>query len=119
MGIKPLIDIDLIKQCDKDALHIEAVELELPGFAEIELKYAADYLNETHIHSSDTDRAIFRRIQASPLFTDTIRGLDSIGVQWLAHALIEAEARRYAGFLGLVRSWEILDETFENLGANG
>ncbi len=108
MGIRPAIDRELIKQCDTDALHIEAVELGLPGFAEIELKYASDYLNETSIHRSDTDRHLFNRIQNSVFSTGTISGPESTGVWLFTHALLEAEAGNYEGFLSVVRTWGLL-----------
>lgn len=104
-----MIDFELIKQCDTHALHIEAVELGLPNFAEIELAYASDYANETVIHNDSADKELFRRILASPFYTDTINGTQSLGVARFYKALQFAEEGNPPALLQTVRSWKLLE----------
>jgi len=103
------INMALIKQCDKDALHIEAAELRLPGFAEIELKYAKDYLNETEIYNGDEDRYLFQRIKNSVFHKNTIYGMESAGVRMFAEVLREAEKGNYRLAKRIVDGWGLLD----------
>lgn len=101
------IDFDLIKECDKHALHIEAVELGLPGFSEVELKYATDYLGEKEIYSGREDVELFRAILQSPFFGDT--HYDGCrGVSMFSHALQKALDGDTQEFLYNVESWELL-----------
>ncbi len=101
------IDFDLIKQCDTDALHIEAVELGLPGFAEIELKYASDYCDEKTIYSKTEDVEMFHRLLKSPLFLDTIQGTESRGVRMFASVLVQARVNALIA-LEMVEDWKLL-----------
>lgn len=103
------IDYDLIKQCDTDALHIEAVMLGLPGFTEVELKYAQDYCGEKHIHDDIADKELFQRIFGSPFCNDTIQGEDSHGVRRFACCLTLAEKGQYTNMTSVVRGWGLLD----------
>lgn len=103
------VDFDLIKQCDIDAGHIEAVQLGIKGFSATELKYGSDYTNAKTIYNDPSDVNLFKKIMQSPFGrTDTISGLHSQGVTWFEVALLCAERRNYAGLLAEVRSWGLL-----------
>lgn len=102
------VDKKLIKQCDIDALHIEAVTLNLPGFAEVELKYAKDYANETYIHDDAGDQKLFDAIVAGPFYRSTTKGLGSHGVRSFAAMLECAERKDYDAVLEHVRRWGLL-----------
>lgn len=102
------IDFDLIKQCDGDACDIEAVQLGLPGYAEISMRCAKDYGGRMVIHSDPEDVQLFDRIRDQPLWLSTIFGEMSPGVVMFADALKLAESGDYEGFLGEVKSWELL-----------
>lgn len=101
-------DYDLIKQCDTDALHIEAVEMNLPGFKEIELAYASDYCGEKSIYDNAEDRKLFHRIMDSMFGQNTIAGTNSSSVTAFEIALLYAEEGQYDEFLNEVRSWGLL-----------
>lgn len=117
------INHNLIKECDKYALHIEAVELGLPNFSEIELAYADDYLGEKEIHRDPQDMAIFYRIKDSRFFNNITDGLSSLGVSDFANVLLWAERRQYFSVEQAVLNWGLLNtkkahdsKTFEQLG---
>lgn len=108
-GHEAFVDQAVIKQCDIDALHIEATTLNLPDFAEVELQYAADYCNETKIHADRDDQSLFVKILFSPFYKNTIHGRQSVGVRQFADALAFAERENYHDFLEAVRGWDLLD----------
>lgn len=109
MGIeaKPLIDFDLIHECDLDACDIEAIELGVPGYQEIVATHAAAYSQRKEIHSDPKDLALFRRILASHFNKNTIFA-DSIGVRAFQDVLTLAENHKCNAFLCAVESWGIL-----------
>ena len=107
-GWKHKINFSLIKQCDHDACDIEAVELGVPGFAEIEMKHTKDYRNRSAIHRELEDVVLFQKIKASAFFGDTIRGADSVGVIRFANALTFAKAGKTDLFIDTVNSWGLL-----------
>ena len=102
------IDFKVIKQCDHDACDIEAVELGVPGFAEIEIRHTKDYRQRTAIHDDHDDLMLFQRIKSSVFFGDTIRGEESLGVQRFAKALSLAARKNYDEFLDEVLNWGLL-----------
>jgi len=98
------IDFDLIKQCDKDACHIEAVVLGVPGFAEVEIKYSKDYSGRSKIYSDPVDVTFFEKLRSSE-FWRALDGMDNYGVRVFAQALNDAEDRRYEDLLLRLSSW--------------
>jgi hypothetical protein len=103
-----VIDFDLIKQCDIEACHIEAVQLGVPGFAETELKYSSSYTGATHIHDAPEDVELFNRIMSRSFGKNTIQGRESLGVALFSEALQFAEVGDYDGFLDAVIDWGLL-----------
>lgn len=103
-----ILDLDLIKKCDVDACHIEAVQLGVPGFAEIEIAHATDYTGAKTIHADADDIELFQRIQKRSFAVDTIKGTDNVGVLLFAEALALAENRDYDGFMDAVIDWGLL-----------
>lgn len=102
-------DYDLIKRCDDDACDIEAMQMHLPGFAQIEMEFTKDYRNRNKIHDDQGDQELFHKIMRSPFgSTDTICGQASSGVTAFEVALRYAEDRNYGGFMDEVRGWELL-----------
>lgn len=99
-GIDPItLDTALVKQCDHDACDIEAIELGVPGFANLKMKF----------HDAPEDVQLFRRIMDSPFASpDVNRGEDSLGVRQFAHALQIAKDRQYGKFVNTVLGWNLL-----------
>lgn len=102
------VDLHIIKQCDIDASHIEAVMLGVPGFAETELRYASDYTRRDKIHDDIEDKELFQRIFGSPFYNNTIDGRESLGVQEFAHVLNLAELGQNDEVLESVLQWGLL-----------
>lgn len=95
------IDYDLIKQCDIDACHIEAVELGLPGFAETEIKQSTDYTGRTEIHRNDDDRALFRYVHNLAGHPNIVCGIHVPQVQTFVEVLKWAKD----GKLNRLKTW--------------
>lgn len=91
------VDFELIKHCDNDSLDIAAVELDLPGFTELELKHTAAYRGRTAIYSDKSDRDLFRWLKM--IFGDysTVVGLRHVGVKAVKNQLEQCEKGNYCG----------------------
>lgn len=101
-------DWKLVKECDIDAAHIEAVQLGVPGFAETELKYATDYTGRDSIHDDAEDVALFNRIMNSSFGHWATIYPASLAVKMFTDALTFAERGEYKAFLKEVESWRLL-----------
>jgi hypothetical protein len=99
-----LVDRDLIKQCDIEACHIEAMKLGVPGFAEIEIKHSKEYTGATEIYDDIADKELFQQLRGSE-FWHALDGMESYGVQVFAKALQLAENRQYNNLMHYVGSW--------------
>lgn len=97
------INFQLIKQCDIDACHIEAVQLGVPGFAETELKHSKDYTGRDKIHNDEDDIALFHGIMRSAFGSlDVIKGRESVGVRCFAMLL---DAIKDGSFELIINQW--------------
>lgn len=103
------IDFGLIKQCDIDACHIEAIQLGVKGFAEVELEHSADYTGSTEIYADESDVALFHGILRRPFFYfDVIEGPSSGGVWHFIQLLNDIKNFNEGDFYfwERVRGWE-------------
>jgi len=84
------IDFELIKQCDNDTCDIEAVELGLPNFADIEMTHTQDYRGREAVHGDKSDVELFHRVALLFGRYDVVRGVDSNAVQIFRRTLEQA-----------------------------
>lgn len=103
-----IVDFDLISACDIDACDIEAVTLNLLGYAEIVKLHGRSYGKyQDGPYSNQDEQILFDNILASPFFIDTLDGKASEGVCLFIDALDCAEAGNYEGFLEQVKGWQL------------
>ena len=100
-----LIDYDLIKLCDHDACDIEAVELGLPNFSEIELAHTKDYRGRTAIHSDITDVDLFQRVHSAFGGFEVVQGEESSAVRGFITLLEAAEQHDLERVQQWIDSW--------------
>lgn len=104
---KSEIDFDLIKQCDIDACHIEAVELGLPGFADTEIRYSANYTKSREIYTSPESVALFHGILRSPFYyADITEGATVCGVEHFIELLKIIDSNSQTALTEKIASWE-------------
>lgn len=107
-GLDPSqIDFALVKQCDIDACHIEAVELGLPGFAETEIKHSAGYTGATEIYAKREDVALFHGILRSPFYyADIVEDPHACGAEHMVNLLELIRTGDREAFAEHVAGWE-------------
>ncbi|HEV7700204.1 MAG TPA: hypothetical protein VGO43_08250 [Pyrinomonadaceae bacterium] len=103
------VDFSLIKACDDDACDIEAVELSLPNFAEIEIAHTKDYRGRTAIYTDAVDVALFHRVKSAFGGFETVQGEASSAVRGLIALLQRAEQHDLKGVQAWIDSWGQLD----------
>lgn len=105
-----LINHSLIKECDRDACDIEAVELGLPNYREAVVNQRLGQRTDkpTMIFESEEDLALFRRILSSPFSQGTISA-SSGGVCAFADLLELGRAGRGEALVASVKSWGFVD----------
>ncbi len=101
----PSVDFDLIEECDHDTCDIEAVELKLPGFAELEIKHTKDYRNRKAIHTDAGDVALFHRIRTGYGGFEVVQGEASAAVIGFANVLTMAESGDIDGVKDWLATW--------------
>jgi hypothetical protein len=100
--LAPSIDRTLVKQCDIDALDLEAVALGLPNYESI-----APGVHGRPIHRDSQDQRLMRDLIISPFYVSTLSPY-SRGVVMFQQALELAEQRRTDEFLEAVLRWGLL-----------
>lgn len=104
------IDWDLIHACDIDACDIEAVQLRLPGYAEVTKSHGVQYdAMRPDLYADANDVWLFNAIQHSSFFYDTHLS-DSHAVQTFANALRYAKIGNWDAVKEKVRNWRLLDK---------
>lgn len=104
------IDFDLIKQCDHDACDIEAVELGLPGFADLQMKHNQDYRNREAVYTDADDVALFHRVRRAYGDFEVVRGTYSNSVIGVINVLTDAEKQDYEAVQYWLATWGPLTE---------
>jgi hypothetical protein len=104
------IDFDLIKQCDVDACDIEAVELQLPNYAEITTACAVNGDKAYHheLYKSEADLYTIRGIRRRRPFANDTTSASSKAVTTLAYVLTQAKHGAYSEVIKEVRSWNLI-----------
>ena len=101
------LDFDLIKQCDHDACDIEAVELNLPGFAEIEIAHTKDYRNRKAVYTDADDVKLFHTARLTYGRSDAVKGLDHFSTSAFARLLTNIEKQEFEAVKTWIDSWRV------------